>query len=104
MFSGVQLFVTPWTLGLQAPLSIGYSRQEYWSGVPCPPPRDLPDPGIEPRSPALQADSLLPSYKGSPSIVYATLKLNFSLIKYLNVNFKSTNYSSKNKKQTQVGA
>ena len=42
----------------QAPLSMGFSRQEYWSGLPCPPPGDLPDPGIEPRSLALQADSL----------------------------------------------
>ena len=42
----------------QAPLSMGFFRQEYWSGLPCPPPGDLPDPGIEPMSPALQADSL----------------------------------------------
>ena len=43
-------FVTPWTVAHQAPLSMGFSRQEYWSGVPCPPPGDLPDPGIEPAS------------------------------------------------------
>ena len=43
----------PWTVARQAPLSMGFSRQEYWSGLPCPPPRDLPDPGIEPASPAL---------------------------------------------------
>ena len=49
---------TPWTVAHQAPLSMGFSRQEYWSGWPCPPPGDLPDPGMEPRSPALQADSL----------------------------------------------
>ena len=51
---------TLWPHGLahQAPLSLGFSRQEYWSGLPCPPPGDLPDPGVEPRSPALQADSL----------------------------------------------
>ena len=54
----VQLFATPWTAALQAPLSIGYSRQEYWDGLPFPSPRDLPDPGIESRSPALQMDSL----------------------------------------------
>ena len=47
--------VTPWTV---APLSMGFSRQEYWSGLPSPPPGDLRDPGIEPGSPALQADSL----------------------------------------------
>ena len=47
---------TPWTVAHQAPLSMGFSRQEYWSGFPSP--GDLPDPGIEPRSPALQEDSL----------------------------------------------
>ena len=59
-FSCVRLFVTPWTVACQAPVSIGFFRQEYWSGLTCPPPGDLPDPGIKPRSPvapALQADS-----------------------------------------------
>ena len=50
---------TPWTVACQAPLSMRFSRQEYWSGWPFPSPGDLPDPGIEPRSPALQVDSLL---------------------------------------------
>jgi len=49
---------TVWTAAHQAPLSMGFSRQEYCSGLPCPPPGDLPNPGIEPRSPSLQADSL----------------------------------------------
>ena len=49
----VQLFAAPWTVGHQAPPSMGFSRQEYWSGLPCPSPGDLPDPGIEPGSPAL---------------------------------------------------
>ena len=49
-FSPVWLFVTPWTVAYQAPLSVGFSRQEYWSGLPCPPPEDLPNPGIEPMS------------------------------------------------------
>ena len=49
---------TPWTVTCQAPLPMGFSRQEYWSGLPFPPPRDLPDPGIEPWSPVLQVDSL----------------------------------------------
>ena len=49
-FSGVCLFVTPWTVAHQAPLSMGFSRREYWSGLPCPPPGALPDPGIEPAS------------------------------------------------------
>ena len=49
-FSHVRLFVTPWTVAHQAPLSMGFSRQEYWSGLPCPPPGDLLDPEIEPMS------------------------------------------------------
>ena len=48
--SCVRLFVTPWTIAPQAPLSMGFSRQEYWSGLPLPSPRDLPDPGIKARS------------------------------------------------------
>ena len=56
--SCVQLFVIPWTVAYQAPLSMGFSRQEYWSGLLFPFPGDLPDPGIEPRSPTLQADAL----------------------------------------------
>ena len=48
----------PWTVAYQAPPSIGFSRQEYWSGLPFPSPEDLPNPGIEPGSPTLQADSL----------------------------------------------
>ena len=49
-FSHVRLFATPWTVACQTPLSMGFSRQEYWSGLLCPPPGDLPDPGIEPAS------------------------------------------------------
>ena len=52
-FNHVSLCATLWTVALQAPLSVGFSRQEYRSGLPCPTPGDLPDPGIEPRSPAL---------------------------------------------------
>ena len=48
VLSCVRLFVTPWTVAHYAPLSMGFSRQEYWSGLPCPPPGDLPHPGIEP--------------------------------------------------------
>ena len=66
------LFTTPWTKARQAPLSRGFSRRGYWSGLPCPPPGNLPDPGIEPRcpnSPALQTDYLplagyLKSFRG----------------------------------------
>ena len=53
----VLLFATPWTVARQAPLSMGFSRQEYWHGLPFPSPGDLPNPGIKPGSPALQADA-----------------------------------------------
>ena len=56
--SCVRLFATPWTAAHQAPPSVGFFRQEYWNGLPFPSPGDLPDPGIKPRSPALQADAL----------------------------------------------
>ena len=55
-FSCVQFFVTPWTVARQAPLSMGFCRQEYWSGLPCSPPGDLPDPGFEPSSAVQQTD------------------------------------------------
>ena len=57
-FSYVQFFVIPWTVAFQAPLSMRFSRQEYWSELPFPSPGDLPDRGIKPGSPVLQADSL----------------------------------------------
>ena len=56
--SCVRLFATPWTVAYQAPPSMGFFRQEYWSGLPLPSPGDLPDTGIKPWSPALQADAL----------------------------------------------
>ena len=62
------VFVTPWTVALQAPVSMGFSRQEDRSGLPCPAPGDLPDPGVEPEfpmAPALQVDSLSLSHRGS---------------------------------------
>ena len=68
---------TPWTVAHQAPLSMWFSRQEYWSGLLCPPPRDLPDPGIELRCPAfsaLQEDPLPLSHLGSPESWTATCK------------------------------
>ena len=67
----VHLFVTSWTVALQAPLSIEFSKQEYWSGLPFPSPGGLPNPGIEPRSPALQADSL----PAEPELVPRNLNL-----------------------------
>ena len=59
----------PWTVARQPPLSVGFSRQEYWSGLPCPPPGNPPHPGIIPRSPALQTDSL-PSKPQGVKVVY----------------------------------
>ena len=69
---------TPWTVACQAPLSMGFSRQEYWSGLSFPSPGDLPDPGIKPRSPASKADSLLTELRGKPYQWYETYYL-FSL-------------------------
>ena len=63
-----QLFATPWTVAYQAPPSIGFSRQEYWSGLPFPSPGDLPNPGIEPGSPALQTNTLLSETPGKPTV------------------------------------
>ena len=74
-FSRVWLRVMLWTVALQAPLSMGFSRQEYWSGLPCHPPGDRPDPGIEPVSPltpALQVDSLTPEPLGKSHICVHT--------------------------------
>ena len=58
--------VTPWTVAYQVPLSVGFSRQEYWNGLPFPSPGDPHDPGIKPWSPALQADSLPTESPGKP--------------------------------------
>ena len=70
--------VTPWTVARQGPLSMKFSRisQEYWSGLPFFPPQDLPNPGIKPRSPALQADSLLSEPPGKPNLICTSLILN----------------------------
>ena len=66
LFSRVRLFATPWTVTYQALLSMGFSRQEYWNGLPFPSPGDLPNPAIKPRSPALQADALPSEPPGQP--------------------------------------
>ena len=66
LLSRVRLFVTPWTGAHQASPSTGFSRQEYWSGLPFASPGDLPNPGIEPGSPALQADPLPSEPPGKP--------------------------------------
>ena len=80
LFSHVQLFATPWIVAHQAPLSMEFSRQEYCSGLPFPPPGDLPDPGIEPRSPILQADALLSEPPGNTMKYYSAIKGNEALI------------------------
>ena len=67
--SHVRLFATPWTEADQATLSMEFSRQEYWSGLSFPSPGDLPDPGIEPGSPTLQADNLWSEPPGKPLLV-----------------------------------
>ena len=72
--SHVQLFAIPWTVAYQAPSSMEFSRQEYWSGLPFPSPGDLPDPGIEPGSPALQADTLPSEAPGKPFFPEKSLK------------------------------
>ena len=64
--SHVQLFATPWTTAHQTPLSMEFPRQEYWNGLPFPTPGDLPDPGTEPGSPALQAGALPSEPPGKP--------------------------------------
>ena len=71
-FSCFWLFATLWTVACQAPLSLGFSRQEYWSGLPYPPPEDLPNPGIEPRSLNLlhwQVDSFAAGATGKPILL-----------------------------------
>ena len=87
LLSHVRLFVTPWTVAYEAPPSMGFSRQEYWSGSPFPSPEDLPDPGIKPGSPALQADALpsKPYLLNHVSILFTQLSCPLALTyTYLN--------------------
>ena len=74
--------MTAWTVARQAPLSVGFSRQEQWSGLPFPSPGDLPHSGAEPRSPALQADSLLPEPPGKPVIYIINKEMSRGLLLY----------------------
>ena len=69
LLSLVRLLVIQWTVAYQAPLSMGFSRQEYWSGLPFPSPGDLPGPGIEPRTPTSQANALPSEPPGKPQIL-----------------------------------
>ena len=79
MLSCVRFFATPWTVTHQAPLSMGFSKQEYWNGLPFPSPRDLPNSGIGPRSPTLQADSL-PSEPPGNFTSYTKLGIHPTLV------------------------
>ena len=88
MLGHVQLFVTPYTVALQAPLSRRFMRQEYWSGLPYPSPGDLPHPGIELRSPALQADSLPLSHLGSPMHIYIYIYKSNKILVHINYQVK----------------
>ena len=83
--------MTPWTVARQVPLSTEFSRQEYWSGLPFPSPGDLPDPGTEPQSPALQAHSLLSEPPGKPTIQYATFKFQSKENFVFGIHLASTN-------------
>ena len=77
--SRVRLFATPWTVAYQAPRSLEFSRQEYWSGLPFPSSGDLPNSGTEPGSPALQADALPSEPPGKPKTKHAALKARWTL-------------------------
>ena len=85
--SHVQLFATPWTVAHQAPLSMEFSRQEYWSGLPFPSPGDLSDPGIEPGSPTLQADTLPSEPQGKPILAFTGELFHFVIFLFLAVAF-----------------
>ena len=76
LLSRVRLFATPWTVAHEAPPSMEFSRQEYWSGLPFPSPGHLPNPGIEPWSPTLRADALPSEPKNIPLWSTQKIKLN----------------------------
>ena len=92
LLSHVRLFATPWTVACQAPLSMGFSRQEYWSGLPFPSPGDLPNPGIEYGSPALQADALSsePPGKPQPLVNIVTTLIRVYLLMIFQLGFNLT--------------
>ena len=74
-FSHTRLFATPWTVACQAPLSTGFPRQEYWSGLPFPSPGDLSDPGMEPMSPALAGKFFTSESPGKPLVIILVSRL-----------------------------
>ena len=96
---------TLWTVACQAPLSMEFSRQEYWSGLPCPPPGDLPNPGTKPRCPALQADSLPSEPPGKPRNtgvgslsllqgIFPTQELNWDLLHCRQILYQLSHFNS----------
>ena len=88
--------MTPWTVAHQDPLSMGFSRPEYWSGLPFPSPGDLPNPGIEPRSPALQADALTSEPPGKPELPRKINYHNHQLVDvYTGYGFRKTLFLGK---------
>ena len=90
--SHVRLFATPWSVAHRAPPFMGFSRQEYWSGLPFPSPGDLPNPGMEPRSPALQADALTSEPPGKPGHLIGliiTLELTLCQLLLPSIGYKS---------------
>ena len=93
--------MTPWTVACQAPLSMGFSRQEHWSRYQFPSPEDLPSPGVEPGSPALQADSLPLSRQGSPAVLHCLVfsSPNVTLKSHLSLARKRSFYHSCNKRR-----
>ena len=91
--SCVRLFATPWTIARQAPLSTGFSRQEYWSGLPCPPSGDIPDPGIKPtslKSPALVVMFFTTSTTWEAIYIHILLLIlfHYSLLQDIKYNFQ----------------
>ena len=98
-FSSICLFVTPWTVARQVPLSVGFSKQEYCSGLPCPPPGDLPDPGIEPKSlksSALAGGSFTPEPPGKPKFKPAFFQVASPLLDLIE-SFGETKNQTSNK-------
>ena len=84
--------VTPWTVACQVPLSMGFSKQEYWSGLPFPSPGDLPDPGIKHRTPAMQADSIPTELPGASQIYVFTRASSSAQDLYHKISDKLTYY------------